>query len=523
MNDRSLSVQEADELVSKLPGMKGRRLHVLTPATHCEMYFPALLVSAQKLGYRLHILGLGEKWQNFRWKLIKVREFCKTLPPNDLILHVDAFDVCFLQPPHILVERYLKTGVDILSCGEQPSQFLLSAFHDSMFRTDSDVSWPDKRKDSPKKLDLKYLNSGNWITTAELAIRMLSLMPENEINDQRWISKLYLISNGKFKDEKSRKTIIESSGLTEIDGINVDIDYRCQLFYLSRDLDGSCLDIIPHDIAGKKYCSWFKKNSNGEAATPEAEQEYSKTYLNGVLIDKDAESAPCVLHMYCRANHDEIIKKLGLPIAIPEISSITYYAYYSFIGSWRTRKYISMILATAAGVFSLLAMFLYLFTISKNYLISFSSNMTSKSIENKSSFINEQTPNSLFLCEYKHKNNQLEDLKNLELAIVLGYLKCTLNSHDIPELLTENPNLIGFIPSNLEIVAFSRPHFQGNRYSPRTNNFTKEQSLNSYIVTVFPFIPKSIQLKDSRYDDKDSAIIEDNVNLGQLSNYVTDL
>ncbi|EEA04847.1 uncharacterized protein CMU_039140 [Cryptosporidium muris RN66] len=521
MNDRSLSVEGADELVSKLPGMKGRRLHVLTPATHCEMYFPALLVSAQKLGYRLHILGLGEKWQNFRWKLVKVREFCKTLPPNDLVLHVDAFDVCFLQPPHILVERYLMTGVDILSCGEQPSsQFLLDAFHDSMFRADLDVSWPDRREDSPEKLDLRYLNSGNWITTAKLAIRMLSIMPENEVNDQKWLSKLYLISKGKFRDEETKKAIIESCGLTEMDSINIDIDYRCQLFYLSRDLDGSCLDIIPHDIAGKKYCSWFKKNSNGEAATPEAEQEYSKTYLNGILIDKDAESAPCVLHMYCRANHDEIVKKLGLPIAIPEISSIIYYAYYSFIGSWRVRRYISMILATAVGALSLLAIFLYLFTTSKNYLMSFSTNMLSKPIENISSF-NEQIPNSFLLCEYKHKDSKLEDLKSLESAIVLGHLRCTMNSHDIPEL-TENSHLIGLIPPDLEIVAFSRPHFQGNRYSPRTSDSTKEQSLNSYTAVTFPFIPKSIQLKDSRCN-KDSAATGGSIDLDQLPDHITEL
>ncbi len=68
----SCDSQDNERKVSSTSQSGGRKLHVVTVLTHADGYFPALCLSARLLNVDLKILGWGEKWGGFRWKLLKV-------------------------------------------------------------------------------------------------------------------------------------------------------------------------------------------------------------------------------------------------------------------------------------------------------------------------------------------------------------------------------------------------------------------------------------------------------------------
>jgi hypothetical protein len=73
-------------------------MKVVTVATHNERYLDALVRSAEIHNVDLVLLGMGEQWKGWRWRLEKYCEFAKTLDPNELLIFTDAFDSLILRP-----------------------------------------------------------------------------------------------------------------------------------------------------------------------------------------------------------------------------------------------------------------------------------------------------------------------------------------------------------------------------------------------------------------------------------------
>ena len=84
-------------------------LHIVTVATHSKHYLPYLVESCQKYGgVKLDIVGFGEKWQGYNWKLVKTLEYLRTLPPDDIACFVDGYDVICTRDLHELLPVFMK-------------------------------------------------------------------------------------------------------------------------------------------------------------------------------------------------------------------------------------------------------------------------------------------------------------------------------------------------------------------------------------------------------------------------------
>lgn len=89
-----------------------KQYHTVTYASHhgSDERFCMALESAARQGMRLTILGWGVPWRGLFQKLEAAMEFADSLPPDDVVLFVDAFDVLFTNassqaPPLHLSDR----------------------------------------------------------------------------------------------------------------------------------------------------------------------------------------------------------------------------------------------------------------------------------------------------------------------------------------------------------------------------------------------------------------------------------
>lgn len=82
------------------------QLHIATVATDKRFYYPYLVESCRRNGVPLTVLGMGETWQGYTWKYTKMIEFLGSVPPDDLVCFVDAYDVVCVRNLSELVPMY---------------------------------------------------------------------------------------------------------------------------------------------------------------------------------------------------------------------------------------------------------------------------------------------------------------------------------------------------------------------------------------------------------------------------------
>lgn len=83
-------------------------MKLVTVATHSEGYFPWLLKSCERHGARLDVLGWGEKWQGYAWRLTLMLKYLQKQHPQEVVCFIDGFDVILLKPLEELEARFLK-------------------------------------------------------------------------------------------------------------------------------------------------------------------------------------------------------------------------------------------------------------------------------------------------------------------------------------------------------------------------------------------------------------------------------
>jgi hypothetical protein len=76
-------------------------------ATHSERYFPDLEESVKQYNHEMVKLGWGEKWRGFGWKLTLLRDYLRSISPDEIICFIDGYDVIILQPADV-IERNFK-------------------------------------------------------------------------------------------------------------------------------------------------------------------------------------------------------------------------------------------------------------------------------------------------------------------------------------------------------------------------------------------------------------------------------
>jgi hypothetical protein len=139
-------------------------MKLVTVATHIDGYMPWLKKSCDRYKTTLYTLGLGEEWQGYNWKFLKMKEFLKSVDPNEIICFMDAYDVILLRDPSSLEEDFLSfcklTGKKIIVGCDKPKPMYMKVLAYATFG----------------KCDDEMLNSGTYIGKASDLLYMINEM-----------------------------------------------------------------------------------------------------------------------------------------------------------------------------------------------------------------------------------------------------------------------------------------------------------------------------------------------------------
>lgn len=144
-------------------------MHLVTVATHSDGYFPWLLQSCKRFDAPLNVLGWGQVWKGYGWRLQLIIDFLNSIPDNDLVCFIDAFDVILLKPLRDLEECYYHNAKkDTLLIAEERPQ-----------------TWIEKSGAyiTFGKCNGSFINAGSYIGPAYVIKNVLASF-DNVIDDQ---------------------------------------------------------------------------------------------------------------------------------------------------------------------------------------------------------------------------------------------------------------------------------------------------------------------------------------------------
>ena len=168
------------------------KLHVCTNASHKIRALEQLLESCRINGIQLDVLGLGEPF-SFGKKLNDYHKYLKGIPPDDVVLFIDAYDVLILADEKTILDKFFSMNAPFVISVETncfPFAHLASDY-------------------PPSPTKFKYLNVGSYIGYAKHIQQIyedLSPIPD-DIDDQGLLTVYFLKYPEKFK-----------------------LDYHCELF-----------------------------------------------------------------------------------------------------------------------------------------------------------------------------------------------------------------------------------------------------------------------------------------------------
>ncbi|SCM20450.1 procollagen lysine 5-dioxygenase, putative [Plasmodium chabaudi adami] len=456
--------------------IKNVKLHVLTFATHEQGYFKTLQESCKELNIDLVVLGMGNKWEGFISKLISVKEYLKKCDDKDIILFVDGFDTIFVQPPNVIIERYILNYDNLFVCTSESAYssniFLLRfienmhlIFHDSIFKYNYNTKWDSNNiKDKYSEFiyfykNLNLLNSGGWISNVFLAKQILRYIPSFIENDQIFLTNLYLDcdylanfpkkgvgNNDEAKSDKPENDDNKYYSKIILDNHNIIFHlFRKQSSIMLLSYD-DCVKFFPfkpllriyyEGKAGEEKREGKSEEGKAEEEKREGESEEGKageeksegksddsehrkndkilkkiqilknnnqnkieclkqetildnTYMgntnrkicqiektfNYSIIDTHTHTSPCILHIHCLRNIDNIILNMGLKnIYSYHWYSNIWYLFYSLKGTINF-NYFSLLFSTVVAFFTfflinikyIIKLYIY---INKNILINY--------------------------------------------------------------------------------------------------------------------------------------------------------
>lgn len=164
-------------------------MKIICVCTHSQGYFPVLQESCANYNFDLTILGWGEEWKGFGWKLKLISEFVSLLPADEVIASIDAFDTIVLQDPTEIERSFRDLGASFLCAAERKhNNPMWNLLFERAFNFGK--SYPETGT------NFVYLNAGAWITTVGY-FRYLadffafSALPD-QTNDQKLLTELYI-------------------------------------------------------------------------------------------------------------------------------------------------------------------------------------------------------------------------------------------------------------------------------------------------------------------------------------------
>jgi hypothetical protein len=81
-------------------------MKLVTTATHSDGYMPYLKKSCERFGDELIVLGWGQKWTGYSFKIQLMNTFLKDLSDDEVVCFIDSFDVIMLRSLKELEESF---------------------------------------------------------------------------------------------------------------------------------------------------------------------------------------------------------------------------------------------------------------------------------------------------------------------------------------------------------------------------------------------------------------------------------
>ena len=149
-------------------------MKLVTVATHSQSYFPFLLESCKRYDAELVVLGVNQPWQGYNQKNILMKEYLDTLPPDEIVCFIDAYDVLLLRPLEDLANLFINfnkiTGARIIvGCDQTVTGGKIGPISRLYFGTCNN----------------KYLNSGTYIGHAADLRDMMAFIMQETLGDTR--------------------------------------------------------------------------------------------------------------------------------------------------------------------------------------------------------------------------------------------------------------------------------------------------------------------------------------------------
>lgn len=114
-------------------------MKIVTVATRSDAgYFPALKETCEKNGLDLVTLGTGKEWKGFTWRWNLLESYLKTIDPEELVVHVDAFDVVVIpgRSAKTIERRFQRAAGSkriLLSVETPPPNLMMKYVYHRMF------------------------------------------------------------------------------------------------------------------------------------------------------------------------------------------------------------------------------------------------------------------------------------------------------------------------------------------------------------------------------------------------------
>ena len=252
-------------------------MKVVTVATHSEGFFPWFRQSCLRHGLDCVVLGWGQRWQGFNWRLSLLMWFVAQADPEEVLVVCDAYDVIMLQDAAEMERRFR-----MISSREGKPIVVGSDEHD--------YSWPVQTHFLRwyfGTCQAQRINAGCWMGRAKDIGRALDLAKSQFEADQGGDDQVLLTSVCRRQPDLFY------------------IDARIEVFLVAVDSDQRIHTLPGLSVGGDRQLSY-------------------------------RVSKPCLLHAAGGGDMTPILRALGYPVTDGEAAELArYLARYRCRAVWR--------------------------------------------------------------------------------------------------------------------------------------------------------------------------------------------
>ncbi len=244
-------------------------LHVVTIATHKDGYYDALIESGKRNNIDIKTLGWGQKWKGFTMKYELLNKYLDSIPEDDIVIFVDAYDVILLETKDEILNRFYSYQSPIVLSVEIPPEIpIIQYLYNKIFA----------------KCENYNINSGLYIGYAWALKRLYSIICQNG---------------------KCEKDNIDDQVLL-IDVCN------------NKNFFNKYIEV---DEQRKIFCNTIGHTENYQNVL-NIEDEFEAE--NGKLYFKNKNYGPCFVHGPNNTNLDSIVNFYNLPKGKAETRDLIY-------------------------------------------------------------------------------------------------------------------------------------------------------------------------------------------------------